>query len=48
LVFLRLAGRELIGRIDPDLEIPVRRPLGLAIDMRKACLFDPQTEILIQ
>ena len=28
MVFLRLGGREIIGRIDPDLDPPVGRPLG--------------------
>ena len=47
MVVLRLGSAEVIGRIDPDLDPPVGRPFDMAIDMRKACLFDPASEALI-
>jgi len=47
MVVLRLGAAEVVGRLDPDLDPPVGRPLEVALDMRKACLFDPASEALI-
>jgi multiple sugar transport system ATP-binding protein len=46
-VILRMGQSEVVGRIDPDLDPPIGRPLDVAVDMRKACLFDPASEALI-
>jgi len=44
---VRLAGKEIAARFDPDDAPHVGETVTLAIDMNKACLFDPQTERLL-
>jgi multiple sugar transport system ATP-binding protein len=44
---LRLGGREIVGRFDPDGAPQAGESLPLGIDMAHACLFDPATERLI-
>jgi len=47
MVVVRIAGREVIARFEPHAAPPVGQPVKLAVDMAKACLFDPETEMLI-
>jgi multiple sugar transport system ATP-binding protein len=47
MVVIRLGGREVIARVDPDEAQPAGSLMRFAIDMRKACLFDPTSERLI-
>jgi len=47
IVLLRLAGREVLGRISPDIRLLPGTTARFTVDTRKICLFDPQTERLI-
>jgi multiple sugar transport system ATP-binding protein len=47
MVVVRIAGREVIARFEPHAAPPIGQPVKLAVDMAKACLFDPETEMLI-
>jgi multiple sugar transport system ATP-binding protein len=47
MVVVRIAGREVIARFEPNAAPPIGQPVKLAVDMAKACLFDPETEMLI-
>jgi multiple sugar transport system ATP-binding protein len=47
MVMLRLGGHEAVGRVSPDLRLTPGLPARFSIDTRKACLFDPTTELLI-
>jgi multiple sugar transport system ATP-binding protein len=48
MVILRIGSREVIARFEPDVAPSVGETVTLAVDMAKACLFDPETEMLIQ
>ena len=45
IVILRIGERELTARFDPDLAPHEGETVRLAVDMNKACLFDPDTEM---
>jgi len=47
MVVVRVAGRELIARFEPDAAPLVDDRVSLAVDMARACLFDPDTQVLI-
>jgi multiple sugar transport system ATP-binding protein len=47
IVLLRVGNRELIARLDPDSAPEVGERIALAVNMDKACLFDPETERLL-
>ena len=47
MIVIRLGGREVIARVDPDEAQAPGSLMRFAIDMRKACLFDPASEQLI-
>jgi multiple sugar transport system ATP-binding protein len=47
MVVVRVAGREVIARFEPNAVLSVGQPVKLAVDMAKACLFDPESEALI-
>jgi len=47
MVVVRIAGREVIARFEPHAAPPIGQPVKLGVDMAKACLFDPETEMLI-
>ena len=47
MVALRLAGREVTARFEPHEAPEVGETVTLSVDMSKACLFDAQTERLI-
>jgi multiple sugar transport system ATP-binding protein len=47
MVVVRIAGREVIARFEPNAAPSIGEPVKLAIDMAHACLFDPETEMLI-
>jgi multiple sugar transport system ATP-binding protein len=47
IVLLRLAGHEVRGRISPDVRLQPGTAARFAVDTRRICLFDPQTERLI-
>ena len=40
---LRLGDREIVARFDPDEAPRVGERVRLAVNMDKACLFDPET-----
>jgi multiple sugar transport system ATP-binding protein len=44
---LRLGGEKVLGRIAPDIRLVNGAPSRFAVDARKLCLFDPQTQRLI-
>jgi len=48
MVVLRAGGREFTARLEPDDSPVVGETLRLAVDMNKACLFDPESERLLQ
>ncbi len=48
IVLLRLAGHEALARVAPDKRLPIGVPARFAVDTRKICLFDPDTERLIE
>ncbi|MBN8905608.1 MAG: ATP-binding cassette domain-containing protein, partial [Rhodospirillales bacterium] len=47
IVLLRLGGEQVLGRVAPDLRLTPGTHARFAIDTRKICLFDPQTEARI-
>jgi len=47
MVVSRIAGREVIARFEPNAALSIGQPVKLAVDMVKACLFDPETGMLI-
>lgn len=47
MVIVRIAGKEVIARFEPNASPAVGEKVKLAVDMAKACLFDPETETLI-
>jgi multiple sugar transport system ATP-binding protein len=47
MVVVRIAGKEVIARFEPNAVPVVGERVKLAVDMAKACLFDPETEQLI-
>jgi multiple sugar transport system ATP-binding protein len=47
IVLLRLAGHEALARVGPDVRLRPGEVARFALDTRKICLFDPQTERLI-
>jgi multiple sugar transport system ATP-binding protein len=47
MVVVRIAGQEVIARFEPHAAPPIGQPVKLGVDMAKACLFDPETEMLI-
>ncbi len=47
IVIVRLGEREVITRFEPDEAPAVGERVTLAVDMGKACLFDPESERLI-
>jgi multiple sugar transport system ATP-binding protein len=47
IVLLRVGDREVVARFEPDKAPRVGERVMLAINMDKACLFDPETERLI-
>ena len=47
IVMLRMGGEKVLGRVAPDIRLTVGATAAFAIDARKICLFDPQTERLI-
>jgi multiple sugar transport system ATP-binding protein len=47
MVVVRIAGKEVIARFEPNAAPVVGERVKLAVDMAKACLFDPETEQLI-
>ena len=47
LVVLRLGGQRVIGRVAPDVKLPVGAAARFAVDTRKVCVFDPESERLI-
>jgi multiple sugar transport system ATP-binding protein len=48
MVILRVAGQEITARFEPDDAPAVGEIVKVAVDMNKACLFDPQTQRLLQ
>ncbi|MBV9671780.1 MAG: TOBE domain-containing protein, partial [Verrucomicrobia bacterium] len=47
IVIVRIGNREVIARFEPDAAPSVGEKVTLVVDMAKACLFDPETEMLI-
>jgi multiple sugar transport system ATP-binding protein len=47
MTIVRIGNREVIARFEPDAAPAVGETVTLAVDMAKACLFDPETEMLI-
>ncbi len=47
MVVLRVGGREIIARYEPDDAPAVGETAKLSVDMNKACLFDPESERLL-
>ncbi len=47
IVVLRLGGQKVLGRVAPDIRLANGALATFAVDTRKLCLFDPQTERLI-
>jgi multiple sugar transport system ATP-binding protein len=47
IVLLLLAGHEAMARISPDIYLQPGATARFAVDTRKICLFDPDTERLI-
>jgi multiple sugar transport system ATP-binding protein len=47
IVLLRLGGESALARITPDIRPVPGEPAAFALDTRRICLFDPQTERLI-
>ena len=47
IVTLKLGGRDVVGRFEPDDAPRTGETLTFGIDMAHACLFDPSTERLI-
>jgi multiple sugar transport system ATP-binding protein len=47
MVVVRIAGKEVIARFESNAAPAVGKKVKLSVDMAKACLFDPETEMLI-
>ena len=47
IVLLSLGGERLLGRVAPDHRLPRGEVARFALDMRRACLFDPRSGALI-
>ena len=47
IVIVRVGEREVVARFEPDSAPKEGESVALAVDMGKACLFDPGTERLI-
>ena len=47
IALMKIGGRDIVGRFDPDGAPRLGELLPLGIDMAHACLFDPDTEALI-
>ena len=47
MVALRLAGKEVVARFEPNEAPEVGQTVSVCLDMARACLFDAQTERLI-
>ena len=47
MVVVRIGGKEVIARFEPNASPAVGERVKLAVDMAKACLFDPETQMLI-
>ena len=47
ITIVRIGSREVIARFEPDAAPSVGETVTLAVDMAKACLFDPETQLLI-
>jgi multiple sugar transport system ATP-binding protein len=47
IVLLHVAGQELLARVSPDVRLPIGETAKFAVDTRKICLFDYETEKLI-
>ena len=47
IVIVRVGEREVLARFEPDEAPAVGDRVTLAVDMAKACLFDPENERLI-
>ena len=47
IVVMRLGGEKVLGRVAPDIRLANGAAARFAVDTRKLCLFDPQTERLI-
>jgi multiple sugar transport system ATP-binding protein len=47
MVVVRIAGKEVIARFEANAVPAVGERVKMAVDMAKACLFDPETEMLI-
>jgi multiple sugar transport system ATP-binding protein len=47
IVIVRVGEREMVARFEPDAAPREGETVALAVDMGKACLFDPDTERLI-
>ena len=45
---LRIGGKEVVGRFDPNDAPRQGEDMPLAVDMTRACLFDPVSELLLQ
>ena len=48
MVILRLAGQEITARLEPDDQPGVGEVVRVAIDMNKACLFDPTSQVFLK
>jgi multiple sugar transport system ATP-binding protein len=48
IVLLRLGGHEALARVGPDVRLRPGETARFALDTRKICLFDPETERLIE
>jgi multiple sugar transport system ATP-binding protein len=46
-VVVRIGTREVIARFEANAPPSVGETVQLAVDMAKACLFDPESEMLI-
>jgi multiple sugar transport system ATP-binding protein len=47
IAILRVGDREVVGRFSPDEAPRMGEDMKLAVDMSRACLFDPATQRLI-
>jgi len=47
MVIVRVGGREVIASFEPHGAPSVGEKVTLGVDMAKACLFDPDTEMLL-
>ena len=47
IVLLRLGGESVLARVAPDIRPAPGSPASFALDIRRICLFDLQTERLI-